>query len=374
MRPVTTTTGPVAWLAIIASTGVTLYLFRKILWLIIPFFLALTLFYLLKPFSRRLIVRGMSPEMAAFLPSAVFLALIGIGFLLLYPVMLAKADRWPALIQHYLLAGSLALESTLRALQQKIPLLDWLRLDETFHKNLLAFSAHFTQRQLGQVFASLAAWLPSLLLTPIIAYFLLKDGQRLRQFMGRAVPNAYFEKTLHLMHTLDRTAQQYFQGMITILLLDALILITGLAALGLPAPVVLGSIAALLGLIPYLGPLLGGILCILIAAADFPGNSQLIYSIIGLFVGLRLWDDFVVFPWLMGKGLNLHPLLILLMFFIGEAIAGVAGLMLVIPLLAAFAVIGGTVSDVLGDQRLRARHRHAQRLRRQLVEQDLNLP
>src|SRR5690606_19129039 len=123
----------------------------------------------------------------------------------------------------------------------------------------------------GDFILGIAAWLPSLLLTPIISFFLLKDHARLRKLLGSAVPNAFFEKTLYLMHAVDRTARIYFVGLMKITVLDTLIMACGLWLLGLNAPLLLGLMVAVLNWIPYLGPLLGFAIVMMVVAADFPG-------------------------------------------------------------------------------------------------------
>jgi len=147
----------------------------------------------------------------------------------------------------------------------------------------------------------------------------------------------------------------------------------GLWLLGVPSPLMLGLVAAILGWIPYIGPIIGCLLAVMVAATDLPGNMPLIYATIGLFGLLRVLDDFVLVPYVIGKNMSIHPLLTLLMFFIGEAIAGVAGLMLVIPILGIIMVIGETLEIIFRDKRLRARHNYAQMLYKRAASSDLDL-
>ena len=56
---------------------------------------------------------------------------------------------------------------------------------------------------------AIAGWLPSLLLAPFLAFFFLRDGGRVERMIAAAVPNAFFEKTLNLMHQVDRTTRAY---------------------------------------------------------------------------------------------------------------------------------------------------------------------
>ncbi len=370
MRPPRQGPGPLTWIAIIGVTCLSLFLFKKILWLVVPFMLGLLLYYLLAPFARRLVMAGASPTLAAGVLSGGLLLLLGGWLLVLYPLAIANAGEWQAGELRYLTGGGLALESAALGLQQKFAILRHAHFGEDFRQHLLNLVNHFAENHLGTMLATLAAWLPSLLLTPAIAFFLLKDGTRLRKFIGNAVPNAYFEKTLYLMHALDRTARLYFTGLLKLFAIDAALLAGGLWAYGMPSPLALGLIAATLGVIPYLGPLLGCGLAVMVAATDLPDQAGLIYGVLGVFALVRVLDDVLFLPYVMGKSLHLHPLLTLLMFFIGEAIAGVAGLMLVIPILGVVMVIGETAEGVLLDDRLRARHVYARRLRRQEARRD----
>jgi predicted PurR-regulated permease PerM len=86
---------------------------------------------------------------------------------------------------------------------------------------------------------------------------------------------------------------------------------------------------------------------------------------------VRLLDDFVFMPLTIGKSLNMHPLLTVLMIFVGGAVAGVPGLMMVLPVLGVIMVLGETIGLLVTDPRLRARHAHERALRHRLVTHDL---
>jgi predicted PurR-regulated permease PerM len=156
-------------------------------------------------------------------------------------------------------------------------------------------------------------------------------------------------------------------------LLDALCLACGLSLIGVSAPFVLGVLTAVLAWVPYVGSILGCLLVVLVAATDFPGDPAMAYAAIGLFLFVRLLDDFIFMPMTIGRSLKLHPLLTVVMIFVGGAVAGVAGLMLVLPLLGIVMVLGETVGEIVTDPRLRARHAHARSLMRQQVTRDLNV-
>ena len=364
--------GPVMWVSIIGTTCVLLFLLQKILWLVVPFLLALVLYYLLTPLVQRLMFRGMSRPIAAALATTLFLLCAVLSVVLLLPLISANVIDWQNSLVRYLQGGMHLVEHTLHRLEDNFSLLARAQLAEKAGLALNDATGH-AERYLEPVLLGIGAWAPALLLTPFLAYFFLRDGGRFQRMLGRAVPNAFFERTLYLLHEVDRTARAYFQGLIKLTLLDTITLALGLWLIGIPGPFLLGLICAVLAWVPFVGSIVGGFLVVLVAATDLPASPNTAYLAVGLFLLVRLLDDFVYMPLTIGKSLDLHPLLSVLMIFIGGAIAGVPGLMLVLPLLGVVMVIGETVGRVFTDARLIARHRYAVALRRQQASTDLQL-
>ncbi|MDP2810988.1 MAG: AI-2E family transporter [Rhodocyclaceae bacterium] len=362
--------GPVVWVAIIAATCLLLLVFQKVLWLVVPFLLALILYYFLYPPVRALIYRGMSRNAAASLVTLAFLSLLTIAVVSLMPRVASQVTHWQDTVDRYVQGGTQLLDASLRSLEKHWPTLARARLAETVAARL-AQGAGSVADHLEPVALGIMAWTPSLLLAPFLAFFFLRDGRRFKRFLGTAVPNAFFEKTLFLLHEIDRTARAYFQGLISLTILDTVTLAAGLWLLGIPGPLALGLICAVLAWVPYVGSILGGLLVVLVAATDFPDAPGMAYWAVALFVGVRLLDDFVYMPLTIGKSLELHPLVTVLMIFVGGAVAGVPGLMLVLPVLGVVMVIGETIGVIVTDPRLMARHRHALALSREQASSDL---
>jgi predicted PurR-regulated permease PerM len=126
--------------------------------------------------------------------------------------------------------------------------------------------------------------------------------------------------------------------------LDTVVLAAGLWAIGVSSPLVLGLIAAVLAWVPYVGSIVGCMLVVMVASTDAPADPAVAYMAIGVFIAVRLLDDFVFMPLTLGRSLHIHPLITVLMIFIGGSVAGVAGLMLVLPLLGVVMVVGETLA------------------------------
>ncbi|WP_374340720.1 AI-2E family transporter [Methyloversatilis sp.] len=363
--------GPLAWCGILLATTLTLYLFQHVLWLVLPFLFGLIAYYFLYPPMQRLMFAGFSQAAAANITVGVFALLLSACLVLTLPWFAAHAVSAQDIGQRYLQGGMVFLDDTMRALEARSRFMRDAHVADELSAHIAAAGAGFAQERLPTMMLAVAAWLPSFLLAPFLAYFFLRDGRRFQRFLARAVPNAFFERTLHLLYELDRTTRAYFQGLIKLTLLDAACLAGGLWMIGLSSPLMLGLVTAVLAWIPFVGSILGCALVVMVAATDFPGSPSVAYSAIGLFVCVRLLDDFVFMPLTIGRSLKMHPLITVLMIFVGGAVAGVAGLLLVLPVLGVVMVIGETASTVAADPRLHARHAHARRLRLQSVTRDL---
>ncbi|SDY85445.1 Predicted PurR-regulated permease PerM [Collimonas sp. OK242] len=361
--------GPLVWAIIIGATLAILLALRGILWLVLPALLALLLYYTLYPLMQALTHRGLTRNKAAALVMFSFLMLAVVLIALMAPHAVSQAADWHTSADRYLQGGIHFLHKVLGMLEAGFSPFARAHLSDTVMQRIdqsSSFSEHL--EPLG---IALSTNLPPLLLVPFFAYFLLRDGRRFKDLMSGAVPNAYFEKSLSLLHQVDRIASAYFMGLLKLTALDTLTLAGGLWILGFPSALALGLTCAVLAWIPFVGSVLGGVLVMLVAATDFPDAPSMAYSVVGFFVFVRLLDDFVYMPMTVGRELRMHPLMTVVMIFAGGAVAGIAGTMLVLPVLGVVRIIGETISVVATDERLLARHRHAQGLRRRSAARDL---
>jgi predicted PurR-regulated permease PerM len=361
--------GPVVWAAIIAATLGLLLVFRGTLWLVVPALLALLLYYTLYPPMKALIYRGVAREHAATVIMLAFLIVVAVVVGLIAPRVASQAIDWQAAATRYLQGGMHLLQSGLRTLEVRFAPVARAHLADAVASRIDQ-SGNLVEH-LEPVALATATYLPSLLLAPFLAYFFLRDGGRFKNLLCRSVPNAYFERSLTLLYQIDRIARAYFLGLLKLTILDTLTLACGLWLLGFSGAFALGLICAILAWIPYVGSILGGVLVLLVAATDFANMPSMAYSAAGLFVLVRLLDDFVYMPMTVGRELHVHPLVSVVMIFAGGAVAGIAGMMLVLPILGVVRIVGETIGVAVMDARLLARHSHARMLRHRKAARDL---
>lgn len=365
--------GPIVWVATFVATTLLLAMMKQALWLVVPFLLAIILYYALFPAVRRLTLAGISRERSAALVAGTFFVLAVAAMVPTLPWLAAKGVSGEEAAFRYLDGGRVLVDRTLVALEGQFGFLRRMGLAALMGRQLTEFGETYVQKHLADGLLAAAAWLPSLLLAPFLAFFFLRDGRRFLRFVSDAVPNAYFERTLYMIDRVDDTARSYFQGLLKLTVIDAVCLALGLFAIGIPGAAALGLMAAILAWIPFVGSIIGGAIVVLVAATDFPNDPWVVYAAVGLFLFVRLLDDFVFMPLTVGRSLSLHPLPTVLLIFLGGAVAGVPGLILVLPLAGVVMVVAGTIGSIVNDPRLRARHRFAcevlgRRIRTDLVQ------
>jgi predicted PurR-regulated permease PerM len=354
--------GAVTMFVTILVTCLVLFLFQKIIWLVVPGLLALMNYYCLRPLIERLVFRGVRHRMAVTGTVSVVLV-ITIGIVLVSaPFLLTRLGQLQNTVDRYMAGGQNLLRKSIQALEEVAPVLKRASLGHKVDVQIQEFTDQFAERHLGKLVLQVLTWMPSLFPVPYLTYFLLKDTTRLKKYLIRSIPNAFFEKSLLLFARLDESLRSFFQGLLVLTCLDTLCLASGLFVLGVSPALLLGLAAAVLSWIPYLGSAIGCIIVVLVAATDFPDHPSIAYTCLALFLCVRLLDDFVFMPLTIGRKLHIHPLLSVVMFFLGATVAGGTGLVLALPVLGVMAVVSQVVAEVVIDRRLWSRYRAARNL------------
>jgi predicted PurR-regulated permease PerM len=179
----------------------------------------------------------------------------------------------------------------------------------------------------------LIIFLPWLVLIPILAFFFLKDADSFRRSVLAMLPRGRLRwRGDELFQDINSTLAAYIRAQLTACLIIGVVCSVGFWLLGLPSPLVLGLIAGMLEFVPLVGPLVVAILAAMLALLH--SGFGLAFVML-LFLGvLRIIQDYVIYPRLIGHGIHLHPLAVILAILAGAEIAGVAGIFLAIPVIA----------------------------------------
>jgi predicted PurR-regulated permease PerM len=272
--------------------------------------------------------------------------------------------RWAAILVVYLLVGAagfacrqllmtrydrqlsnvigearLALSVTLDRLQRVDPLeiglpvspqsREWIagattRLSSTFHSH-----ADETLDELAD-HLSYSRWL---WLVPLIAFFMLNDWGAFRRSALRALPQSHLQwRGSELLEQLNATLAGFTRVQLLSCLIVGASCAVGFALLRLPSAFALGVLAGVLEFLPVVGPLTTA----LVAASLVTGPRLLI--LLAFLLGLRLVQDYVIYPRLIGRRLHLHPLAVIVAVLLGARYGGLVGVFCAVPAVGVLSV------------------------------------
>ncbi len=229
---------------------------------------------------------------------------------------------------------------------------DYFGLNSTDIENSIKESKIFSKLNFGfipnflnsfiSVLGSLSIGLFSVL---FIAFFFLKDSKLFEDGIMVLTPNNKETRLKKSITTIKDLLSRYFVGLLFQILILFIIYAIILVVFGIENAIVIAFLCALLNLIPYVGPLIGGVLMIMLSmtsnlGADFSTVilPKTAYILIGFIVG-QLVDNFVSQPQIFSKSVKSHPLEIFLVIIIGGLLFGVTGMIIAIPGYTAIKVI-----------------------------------
>jgi predicted PurR-regulated permease PerM len=222
---------------------------------------------------------------------------------------------------------------------QRLPMLQSLHLSTEINK---------VAREVGaRVFEDLPGVITSftinLLLVPLLAYFMVRDGHKLRRRLVSLVPNRYFEMSLIVAHRIDDQIGGYLRGRLVecMLVTATQMAAMGIARLFVPQPQIL-LISAMCGatnLIPYVGPVMGAGFGVLLYFGAYGLPMSAVYGLLIATFAAHLVDNLAIAPVVLAHNVDLHPLTVALVLVIGGEALGILGLLIAIPIAASLKVI-----------------------------------
>ncbi len=190
----------------------------------------------------------------------------------------------------------------------------------------------------GRTVRSYAGVLVGLSFVPLLLFFTLLSGDRLRRQVNEtlAVLNARTQqKIMYFIDVFMRQVTAFFQGQLVIAVIMGAMLATGFTLIGLKGGILIGLVLGLLNIVPYLGTLLGLLIVLPIAYFQPDGSFQLVGLSLLVFTVVQIVESWLLTPRIMANRSGLHPALVVIsVFFWGIALGGAIGMILAVPLTA----------------------------------------
>lgn len=326
------------WLTALAAVVLVLWVLGQVL---LPFVAAMALAYLLDPLTTRLQHAGASRPLAALaIIGFVILAFI-VLILLIAPIVIGQLSGLIENIPGYVrkVQGLIA--------ESNRPWLGRL-LGEGFSgadksvSDLVAQSMGWFTAFLGSLWAggrALVSIFSLLVVTPIVAFYLLNDWPRLIAAIDRWIPVPQRDTVHGLARDINTAIAGYVRGQSLVCLLLGCYYAVGLTLAGLNFGFLIGLISGLITFIPYVGSMTGLLLALAVAIAQFWPDWTWIVVILAIFLVGQFLEGYVLTPKLVGESTGLHPVWLMFALFAFGYLFGFVGLLVAVPLAAAIGVL-----------------------------------
>jgi len=298
-----------------------------------PLVISIIVTYVLRPLVDAMVSRGV-PRTVAILLLYVFVgALIAVFLVNTLPLLVAQAAAF------------------IKQLPAYVGIFDAFLDHMTFAARVLPKGVRVgVERALGGAESGLITWFSGALIgvrdllggvvsafiVPFLVFYLLKDYSLFTELVIRLFPRRSRLTVRGILEGIDRSLGRYVRGQLLVMLLVGLATFIGLLIVHMPNALLLAAIVGLTNIIPYVGPFLGAAPALFMA---FGVSNALLVKVLIVNLVVQQLEGNVFSPWIMGKTMKLHPLMILLGVMLAGEVAGITGLIFAVPLLAVGKVI-----------------------------------
>lgn len=177
----------------------------------------------------------------------------------------------------------------------------------------------------------------NLIFVPVFAFYLLVDFPKLKDRVGDLIPRPYRSQVLARVREVDQAVASFLRGQLVIAVILAVINAVGLTLLGVPMGLLIGIVAGLANMIPYMALVVGLAPALLLAWVEHQSLPILI-GVVAVFSGAQMLEGMVLSPRILGASVNLHPVWVLLAILAGGSWLGFFGMLIAVPAAAAIQV------------------------------------
>jgi predicted PurR-regulated permease PerM len=326
------------WVAALAVLIALLWLLSTVL---MPFIAGMALAYLLDPIARRAQRMGVPRAVSALVMVIVVIVLLVFAIMMVTPIVSHQYETLANRLPDYV--------ARLQSLVSE-PSDSWLRkiFGDQFPdagksvSTLVTQASSFITRFIVSLWAggrAVLSMLSLLVITPVVAFYLLCDWERVLATVDGWIPLQHRDTVRGLARDIDNAIAGFVRGQAVICLILAVFYATGLTFCGLNSGFLIGLATGLLSFIPYVGALTGFLVAAVVAVAQFWPEWTPMLMVVGVFVIGQALEGYVLSPNLVGAKVGLHPVWMMFALIAFGYLFGFVGLLVAIPLAATIGVL-----------------------------------
>ena len=324
-------------LAVLGFVGLAFYLLQPIL---LPFILGWLIAYLGDPLVDWLERRKLNRTVAVSLVFVLLTAIITAALLIFVPLLVKQLDvliqKIPLLYQWLTEVAMPWLQQRLSVTASVLPPVDWSTQLADNWQSLGKLVAQTGKKITGSG-VSLLLGLANFALAPVVAFYLMRDWDMLMRKTLGIVPVAWQGQVRTMVSEADEVVGSFLRGQFIVMCALGVIYGTGLWMVGLQLALLLGFIAGLASVVPYLGFLVGIVASCIAAYAQFHEWGVLLWVALVFGFG-QMIESMVLTPVLVGDRIGLHPVAVIFALMVGGQLAGFVGVLVALPVAAVITV------------------------------------
>ncbi|GAB6099154.1 AI-2E family transporter [Halanaerocella petrolearia] len=312
---------------IILLVTVVFYFLYQVKSILFPFSLAILLSYLLNPIIDKLVNHEMPRLGALVFVFGILITLFMFVFITIIPTMINELETLTNRLPSYI--GKI--DKIINLVNQRYQQFDIPpALNDILERMMLRikeFSLNFIDRT-SQVILELLSRLFSLIMAPILSFYILKDLDLITDYFWSIIPHQYQSEIKELMTRIDQGLVGFFKGQLIVSLLVGVLSTVILYWLEVKFSLLIGVLAGIFNVIPYFGPFFAAFIAGLIA---FGESIKLGLKVVLLFFVIQQVEGNIISPKIMGEEVGLHPIIIIFSLLAGGELLGIIGMLIAIP-------------------------------------------
>lgn len=329
-------------LFIMLFIAIVLVFFYAVKSVLLPFIAGMVVAYVMNPLTNRFVRWRLHRGVASALALVIFFGVAISAIFLIAPLLKAQlvefSQRLPEYIERMKQAFAPLQEYVNQQLLNESNSQKLEQLVSAKGESVIRWSVNVLGRLVsgGMAFANV---LSLIFITPIVAFYLLRDFNK---FTGRAeelVPREHIKTVKEQLAEVNKTLAGFMRGQATVCLILGTYFGVALSLIGLEFGLVIGLFAGLLAFLPYVGSTIGLLLCVGLGYVQYDGDLHQLF-IIALVYGLgQFFEGNFLTPYLVGGRVGLHPVWIIFALLAGGALFGLGGVLVAVPVAAVVGVL-----------------------------------
>ncbi len=337
MAPVSPARQSLYWLGAFLVFVLLLVLLREIL---LPFVAGLAIAYFLDPVTDRLEARKLSRALATTIVTVLFFVLLTIVLVLITPLLQAQVTN---LLQELPGMVQVLTERITGLIEQASSEIDERQMEDAraAFRNVAGTLAAWSLEALRKLFVSGLALLNLfglVIITPVVAWYLLRDWDRLVAKVDGYLPRRHKSTVHQQMREIDRTLAGFVRGQAIVCITLGTSYAVALEIIGLNYGLVVGLIVGVIAIIPFVGAAVGLLLSLGFGYLQFGPSGELVAVLVVFLVG-QLIESNILTPKLVGDRVGLHAVWVMFALLAGGSLFGFVGVLLAVPVAAVIGVL-----------------------------------